>query len=173
MTWNLALIVFPLLALAAGLSDVLTYRIPNPITAAIAVLVVPAALFFAMPLDVALWHLVAAVCVLVAGFALFAFGVIGGGDAKLIAASTLWIGPAALLPFVVNTALCGGALAVIYFAWSAIQFHFDATHHDCDTSVIKRIAAYKRNLPYGAAIAIGACVAFPQTWWFSGATTLA
>ena len=52
------------------------------------------------------------VAALVAGMAMFALGWIGGGDAKLFAACGLWLGGAAIFPFLAWTAIAGGGLAV-------------------------------------------------------------
>ena len=38
------------------------------------------------------WGLGAGAVMLIAGFALFAAGIFGGGDAKLLAASAVWFG---------------------------------------------------------------------------------
>jgi prepilin peptidase CpaA len=44
---------------------------------------------------------------------LFSRGLIGGGDVKLIAAATLWAGPAATLSLLVLTGLLGGLLCLL------------------------------------------------------------
>ena len=41
------------------------------------------------------------------------FGVMGGGDGKLIAAAVLWTGPETIMPFLLLVALMGGVLALI------------------------------------------------------------
>ena len=59
---------------------------------------------------------VAALCaaaVFIGGALLFSRGLIGGGDVKLLAAATLWAGPAATLPLLVLTALIGGLLCIL------------------------------------------------------------
>jgi prepilin peptidase CpaA len=57
----------------------------------------------------ALW----AAAVFVAGALLFSRGLIGGGDVKLLAAATLWAGPAATLALLVLTGLLGGLLCLL------------------------------------------------------------
>jgi len=54
-----------------------------------------------------------AAAVFVVGALLFSRGLIGGGDVKLLAAATLWAGPAATLPLLVVTALLGGLLCIL------------------------------------------------------------
>ena len=54
-----------------------------------------------------------AAAVFVVGALLFSRGLIGGGDVKLLAAASLWAGPAATLPLLVVTALLGGLLCIL------------------------------------------------------------
>ena len=58
----------------------------------------------------------AAAIVLVIAFAFFAFGWIGGGDAKLVAATTLWVGFGLMLPYLIYAALLGGGLTLLILA---------------------------------------------------------
>ena len=55
--------------------------------------------------------LLVAGALLLIGFGLFAFGHIGGGDVKLLAASALWAGPELILAFLLLTAMAGGLLS--------------------------------------------------------------
>ena len=58
------------------------------------------------------WHALAGLLVLGITFALFNFGWIGGGDAKLAAATALWLGFGELPQYGVLAALLGGALTL-------------------------------------------------------------
>jgi prepilin peptidase CpaA len=53
-----------------------------------------------------------AVAVFLAGAVLFSRGVLGGGDVKLLAAATLWAGPAGTPTLLVLTGLFGGLLCL-------------------------------------------------------------
>jgi prepilin peptidase CpaA len=53
-----------------------------------------------------------AAAVFLAGAVLFSHGSIGGGDVKLLAAATLWAGPAGIVPLLVLTGLLGGVLCL-------------------------------------------------------------
>src|SRR5258708_30823681 len=53
-----------------------------------------------------------AVAVFLVGAVLFARGFLGGGDVKLLAAATLWAGPADTPALLVLTGVLGGALAL-------------------------------------------------------------
>jgi prepilin peptidase CpaA len=159
----LALTLFPTLLLAAAICDLLTMRIPNWLNATAALAVVPMAALMGMPLDVVQWHLLAGVVMLISGFALFARGYIGGGDAKLMAAAGLWVGWSALLPFVLVTTLAGGALAIICKMWQLVRA-------DCEVRNVvwlRRVLRADLDLPYGIAIATGGLWVYSGTWWMA------
>ena len=94
----------------AAVTDVRTMRIPNRIVIAVVALYPLWLLTHPAPID-GLWALPIAVGMLLAGFAAFSAGVIGGGDAKLLAAVSLWAGPAHLVGMLAVTAVFGGVLA--------------------------------------------------------------
>ena len=103
-----ALVAFISLMLAAAVSDIRFYRIPNWLSASVATLFLAAALIFTMPFALIGWHLLAGTAVLLVGFCLFAANIIGGGDAKLLAAAALWAGWTELPSLLFYTALAGG-----------------------------------------------------------------
>jgi len=77
---------------------------------------------------------------------LFALGLMGGGDVKLLTVLALWIEPGAFLQLIVIMALAGGALTVVMGGWHFLQRQKE------------RLA-----IPYGVAIAIGGLwVLYPQ-----------
>lgn len=163
MTSTLAASLLPLLMMIAGLGDFLTYRIPNRLTLAIAGLFFPMAWATGMPLEAVLGHGLIALGLLALGFALFAAGWFGGGDAKLMAAAGLWYGWPHALTFLVDTALAGGVLAAAVGLWSAIQVDQEIKGH----GRMRRWLAAKPHVPYGLALAAGAILAFPGTWWMA------
>ena len=147
--------------IVAGAGDALSMRIPNWLVVLLAACFFPLALLTAMPLAILGLHLLVGLGLFILGFALFSFGVFGGGDAKLLAAAGLWLGWPDLLPFVVLTALAGGALAAVVGAWS--MFNVNSEAHD--GLLFRRLGKIKPNVPYGYAFAIGALLAFPDSWW--------
>ena len=157
----LAQTLMPFLVVAAAASDFLTLRIPNWLNALIALAFFPMALLTGMPAEAILWHSVGALVVLVLGFALFSFGWLGGGDAKLFAAAGLWFGWPALGPFLVFTTVAGGILAIVMKGWQLVQIERDVR----EVNWMKRWFSFKADLPYGVAIAAGGILAFPGTWW--------
>lgn len=58
-------------------------------------------------------HLICGGVVLVLGFAMFSLGIIGGGDAKLAAATALWFGWPLTLDYLIYSSLIGAVIAVI------------------------------------------------------------
>jgi prepilin peptidase CpaA len=90
--------------------DVRTRRIPNALSLAMAILGL-ARIGLAQDAVGGSYTLAAGAVVFAVTLALFQYGVIGGGDAKLIPATALVIGYTDLLGFLFLMSLCGGALA--------------------------------------------------------------
>jgi prepilin peptidase CpaA len=147
-----------LMAYAAA-SDLLTMRIPNWLSLA---LMAAFAVFFAaggLPWDAALMHVAAAVLVLSVCFALFAFRWIGGGDAKLAAATALWLGFSSLVDYLLLAALAGGILTVVILVMRACPLPRVAL----EWNWLARLHNRKSGVPYGVALALAAVIAFPQS----------
>ncbi len=157
----LSVTVFPLLMIVAGTGDALSMRIPNWLTLLIALAFFPMAIMAGMPWSMVGVHVLVGLGLFAAGFVLFALGLFGGGDSKLLAAAGLWLGWADLMPFLVMTAFAGGILAICVAAWSAINVASEIR----EGSVFRHLGKIKPNVPYGYAFAIGALLAFPQSWW--------
>src|SRR5690606_21209735 len=96
--------VFPVCLLWAALSDALTMTIPNRLNLILAGAFIPFG--FLIGLTPAEWglHLGVGALALIVGMALFAVRALGGGDAKLLAASLLWLASGAILPYIIFTA---------------------------------------------------------------------
>ncbi|HEX2257235.1 MAG TPA: prepilin peptidase [Afifellaceae bacterium] len=105
----------------------------------------------------------AAVAVLVGGFAFFAFGWIGGGDAKLATVTALWLGAGALIPFLVYAALFGGALTLLLLQFRTMLLPASWYAQPW----IARLHGRHTGVPYGVAMATAALVAFPGTPWMA------
>jgi prepilin peptidase CpaA len=97
---------------------------------------------------------------LMAGILLFALRWIGGGDAKLLAACTIWLGPSALLMFLLTTALLGGGLALGLLAMRNPLLIPLAQRLPAWT---KRLLTPGADVPYGVAIAAAALITFEQS----------
>ena len=157
----LSISIFPILMIIAGAGDALSFRIPNWLTLAIFVAFFPLAWATGMPLAAFGLHMLTGIILLAAGFALFSAGLFGGGDAKLMAAAGIWFGSSQALAFLAFTVMAGGVLALCVALWSVISMSWGFR----DVSWAKKLSGLKPNVPYGYAIAIGAILAFPQSWW--------
>jgi prepilin peptidase CpaA len=166
LTFLLATHVFPLLLIVAAAGDVLSRRISNRLALLLALTFFPAALAAGMPLLSILVHAGAGLGLLATGFALFSFGWVGGGDAKLLAAAGVWLGVDALAPFLAMTVLAGGLLAAALLVRSI----FPIAHRLIAPGLLPRARAVKPSVPYGYAIAAGAMLAFSDSWWGSALT---
>lgn len=137
-------------AAAAALSDARTLRIPNFLSLCIFGLFGIYAAQMLTPQDAAVSVGLAAVT-LVVGFVAYTRNLMGGGDAKLLAACMAWAGAAYALEFLIVTALAGGLLAL------ALSSPLTARA----AGLVRRdwpVAAGQRAMPYGVAIACGALV---------------
>jgi prepilin peptidase CpaA len=149
MLASVALYLYVIALAAAALSDLTRYEIPNSLSAAVIVafaLTVPA-----LPMWTTLGHVGAALAMFALGAAFFVLNIWGGGDAKLLAATSLWVGWQALPTFLLNTALLGAALAVLLLATRAI-----AGRDYRRGRWYSRLLSKAQGVPYGVAIAAAA-----------------
>lgn len=153
------LVIFPFLMAYAAASDLLTMLIPNRISLALVAGFAVLACTGLMSVEEIGLHLGAAALVLTVTFGLFAFGVIGGGDAKLAAATALWLGFDGLVDYLLVASLLGGGLTLAILAarshplpQAAARLPFVLHLHDAKTGI-----------PYGIALAGAALLVFPQT----------
>jgi prepilin peptidase CpaA len=153
------LLVFPALLIVAALKDVTSYTIPNWISLALIAAFAPAALVSGASLATVGLCLAAGLVALLAGMGMFAAGWIGGGDAKLFAASLLWLGWPAAGSFMLVTALAGGALTLGLLSLRSGWFEPVLAG---SPGWVRKLGAKDGDIPYGVAIAAGALMAFPQ-----------
>lgn len=159
------LVVFPALMIYAAASDIVSMTISNRLCLLLVLaFAVCAALLGLSWTEIGL-HVAAGFLVLMLCFGLFAAGLIGGGDAKLAAATALWFGFGPLLPYLVVTAIAGGAVAVVMFALRSAPVP-DVMKN---WIVVQRLHSAEKCVPYGVALAIGALVVLPQTAIFRAA----
>lgn len=152
----LFVVVFLGLVLFAAASDIRSMTIPNWVSIALAI-VFPIAAFTAHLswAEIGL-HTATGVVVFLAGFALFAMGVLGGGDVKVIAAASLWTGTAALAPFAFWTTAAGGVLALVM-----LLARRAAKPDDAHPAFLNRLLDPAKGIPYAVAIAVGAIASLP------------
>ncbi len=158
MSYAAAFLIFPLCLLVAAWTDLSEMKIPNRIPAVLGAAFLAIAPFSGLGLTDFGLHLAASALVLAVCFGLFALNVMGGGDAKLLAAAALWFGlNMSLLTFVVYVSYAGGALTLLILLVRAMRGRVAAIGLPLPHSIL---AAKK--IPYGIAIAIGGLLAFPD-----------
>ena len=155
----LLLLVFPALVVIAGLKDLTSFTIPNWISLALIAAFLPVALICGAPLASIGTCLAAGVVALLVGMGMFAAGWIGGGDAKLFAATVLWLGWPAALPFMLVTGMAGGALTLGLLSLRSGWFEPVLVG---GPAWLRKLGSDGADIPYGVAIAVGALAAFPQ-----------
>jgi len=161
-------VVFPFCMAFAAISDTLSMTIANRISAILVLTFVVVAPLSGMGWAAFGWHFAAAGLVLAATFCLFAMGGMGGGDAKLLAATALWMGMGpALFEYLVYTSLAGGALTLLILAYRGSPFAALTGHN----MFLRHFASNSSGVPYGIALGIGGMIAFsdsPLVEWALG-----
>ena len=110
-------------------------------------------------MELVLTNLSCGAVVLVVMFAMFSLGWIGGGDAKLAAATALWLGWSSLLDYSLSAAIYGGALTfLLIFARKAPLPDWLSRQ-----AWIARLHNPKTGVPYGIALAAAGIMVYPQT----------
>lgn len=155
------LVVFPALMAFAASSDLLTMTISNRLSLALSAAFLAMALFTGMPLQVVGMHVLAAAIVLTIGFIFFAQGWIGGGDAKLVAATALWFGFDHLLDYMIHASIFGGALTLLLLQFRKMPLPALLARQGW----IMRLHDTGAGVPYGIALAAAALIVYPKTGW--------
>ena len=142
---------------AAGMSDLVRYEIPNSLS--VALVAAFALLAFTLPMPVTVSHVLAGVAVFGLTSLLFAAGMCGGGDVKLLGATALWMGWSNLPDFLLSMTLIGGLLALGLI----IARRLAASRVIVATGARPRRLFMKDNgVPYGVAIAIAGLLMLPR-----------
>lgn len=158
------LLLFPALMAFAASSDLFTMTISNRLSLALL-----AGFFILLPVTgMSLYavgmHAGAAALVLAACFVFFARGWIGGGDAKLAAATALWFGFEHLLDYLIYASLLGGALTLILIEFRRLPLPALLSRQPW----IARLHKTGGEVPYGIALAAAAMLIYPHTDWMRG-----
>ena len=157
------LLVFPVAMVFAAMFDLITMTIPNRISIALVAAFLLVAPLSGLPITAIGLHICAGAIVLLFGFFLFSRGWLGGGDAKLLAASALWIGFDSLGGFMLSVGLLGGVLSGCILAFRVyVPSQFVPGIH-----WLERLHGKGNGVPYGLAIAAAALIVYPDTPWFA------
>ena len=159
------LLLFPALMAFAASSDLFTMTISNRLSLALAGSFFLLTLVIGMSLPAVGMHLAAAALVLLFSFGFFSQGWIGGGDAKLVAATALWFGFDFLLDYLIYASLFGGALTLILIQFRKLPLPAALARQPW----ILRLHESGGGIPYGIALAAAALIVYPKTGWMPAA----
>jgi prepilin peptidase CpaA len=150
---------FPILMALSASMDLLTFTIPNRICVALALGYVVFAILLGIPVVDILHNLSCALAILAITFGMFSLGLIGGGDAKLAAATAAWLGWAAILDYGLAAALFGGLLTLILLGARMVPLPAVLGRVDW----LARLHNVNAGVPYGIALAAAGLMQYPNS----------
>jgi prepilin peptidase CpaA len=156
--------IFSILLVIAAYKDATSMTIPNWISLAMIAGFIVMIPFTWQGLPELGTHLAVGGAFLAAGFAMFAFGWLGGGDAKLMAATALWMTWPDALQFVLYTTLFGAALGL--FLMIGRKF---IPVRVLTSQWMYTMFKDETKMPYGLAIAAGGIMTLPNSAIFMAA----
>lgn len=164
-------ILFAFLVIYGALSDLSSFRIPNAVSYGLVLLFVLQLILIwldnassgaaGVQWTPVLLHIAIAVVVLFIAIVFWRRGYIGGGDAKYLAATSLWMGPLGVVQFMVL--LSGLALIMALFLKLSARWSF-LVHAGNLPHFVKRLYAKfeEKQLPYGFPIGLAALAMIPR-----------
>ena len=145
---------FPLTMAYMAISDFRTLHIPNWASVFVAAAFLSAALLGRMEPAALAAHYGVGLALLIGGALLFARGLIGGGDAKMLAAGGVWFGTGGLAPYLILVTLLGGALGIAVLVMRKLPVPKPAW--------LDGNGAQSRAVPYGVAIGLAAVILYSR-----------
>jgi len=154
------LVIFPFCMVFAAVSDLVSMTIANRVSVLLVLSFALIAPLAGMPWPVIGLHIAAGAAVLAVTFALFAIGGMGGGDAKLMAATAVWFGfDLGLVNYLMVSTLIGGLLTIALLVFRNSAF----SPLVCSHTLLRHIADEKAGIPYGIALGLGGLLSYEQT----------
>jgi prepilin peptidase CpaA len=155
----MTLLAFPALMAFAACSDLLTMTISNRVSLALVAGFFALAVMQGMPAGLIGWHIGAGAVVLVAAFVCFACGWIGGGDAKLAAATALWFGFDQVVVYLLWASLFGGVLTLALLRFRQMPLPAPLARQPW----LLRLHGKASGVPYGIALAAAALLVYADS----------
>lgn len=160
MTEAAIFVIFPFCMVFAAISDMLSMTIANRVSIILVLAFAVVAPFTGMDWSAYGLHFAAGALVLAATFTLFALGGMGGGDAKLLAATGLWMGMGMpLMQYLVYSTLLGGVLTLMILSYRKSPLAVFTGH----SRFLRHFADDSKGVPYGVALGMGGMLAFPSS----------
>ncbi len=161
-----AFILFPLIMLIAAVSDLMTMKISNFLSAGLLLAFLLVAFLTKMPMQTLLWSLGCGFMMLAITFGMFAMGWVGGGDAKLVSAIAIWMGWSLLMPYLLVASVFGGILTLVLLMFRRFRLPGFLANREWAL----RLHKPRGGIPYGVALAASALFFYPSTQiWMSAA----
>jgi prepilin peptidase CpaA len=160
-----AIIVFAYTMVYAALTDLLTRKIRNSLVLLFLLAYAGLAPLAGFAASEIMWSVTVAFAVLLFAFALFALGLLGGGDAKLAAVSALWFGADHTPAYLIWAILLGGAFALAILLFRRLPLPVAVR----SSSWVAQLHCRGTGMPFGVAMALAALVVFPATRWMNTA----
>ena len=156
----LIFVVFPFCMLFAAISDMLSMTIANRVPVLLVVVFALVAPLTGMEWAAYGGHIATGALVLAVTFGLFAMGGMGGGDAKLLAASAMWMGlNIHLVEYLVVSTIIGGllTLAILLYRKSLLAAVTG------QNPFLRHFADEAKGVPYGVALGLGGLLTYPDS----------
>ncbi len=156
----LIFVVFPFCMAFAIVSDMVSMTIANRVSIVLLATFALVAPLTGMAWVDYGWHFAAGATVLCCTFVLFAIGGMGGGDAKLMAATALWMGfSPQLIEYLAQASILGGVLtlALLVYRKSPLSVFTGGN------MFLRHFADEKVGIPYGIALGVAGLMVYPST----------
>lgn len=153
-------VIFPFCMLFAAVSDMISMTIANRVSVILIAAFAIIAPLTGMDWATYGWHFAAGGTVLAVTFTVFAIGGMGGGDAKLLTATAVWMGfSITLLQYLVLGAMLGGALTLLILLFrNSPMAAFSSSN-----VFLRHFADEKAGIPYGVALGVAGLMTYPET----------
>jgi prepilin peptidase CpaA len=156
----LIFVVFPFCMVFAAVSDMLSMTIANRVPVLLVAVFAVVAPLSGMDWASFGWHFAAGGLVLAVTFTMFAIGGMGGGDAKLLAATAVWMGfNIHLIEYLVTSAFLGGVLTLAILSYRGSVLAIFTSRN----VFLRNFADGNGGVPYGIALGFGGLVTYPES----------
>lgn len=153
-------VIFPFCMVFAAVSDLLSMTIANRVSLLLIAAFAVLAPLTGMDWATYGWHFLAGALVLAVTFGIFAIGAMGGGDAKLMTATSVWMGFSfSLLDYLLTAAMLGGLMTLMIIMFRKSAF---ATIHG-QNMFLRHLSDDSTGIPYGIALGAAGLLVFPQS----------
>lgn len=156
-----AMAIFAFTMVHAGITDLTSYKIRNGLMVVFLLSYAVLAPLTGFSISEIGWSTAVAASVLLCAFTFFAFGWIGGGDAKLATLTSLWCGTDHTVAYLIYTAVLGGALTSMVLLFRGLPLPALLENQPW----IGRLHSRRLGIPYGVALAVAGIAVFPETRW--------